>query len=630
VTPDFHDEQALGRVYDSRLLRRLWPFLSPHRRLLALGLALIPLRMGVQLLSPLLFGAGVAFMLNSEPTPSVARLLPWITMLPGDPLLVTAASLFLVTLALALLDCARGLTTYTMGQRAMFDMREVLFDHVQRLPMRFFDKYPVGRLVTRLTNDVETLAEMFSGGIVALLTDLLAIVAIAVVLFSIDARLALISMAVVPVLAAAAVIFRWKVRESFRLVRTRIARINAHLQETISGMKEVQLFAREQRNFETFEAVNRAHRDAWFTSIRYDALLSSLIEFATSLTAALIFWRGAALMGVESLGVDVLFVFIEYMRRFFQPLQDLSARYSVMQSSMASCERIFELLDVPTEIPATSSTSAPLGAPVHVEVGEVERPQAAAGAAAPQRGEVVFDDVSFAYGSELVLRGVSLRVAPGERVAIVGHTGSGKTTLLKLLARLYDVSSGDIRIDGRSVRELERSELRRRMAFVLQDVFLFGGSLEYNISLGRKDLSPQQVQRAIAAARADALVERLPDGLAQHVRERGLNFSGGERQLLSFARALVREPDILLLDEATSSVDTETEGRIQEALAELLEDKTAIVVAHRLSTIQDADRIYVMHHGQLRESGSHDELLEARGLYWRLYQLQYASQERAA
>jgi len=606
---DFAEESAIGRVYDMRLMRRLWPYLAPHKRLLLVSLALIPVRMVIQLVPPLLFGMGVAYMLGVEPSPAVARLLPWLSSLPGEPLLWTAVLLLGVTLAAALVEFVRGMVTYVMGQRAMFDLRDTLFAHVQRLPMRFFDSYPVGRLVTRLTNDVETLSEMFTGGIVALVADLLAIVAIAIVLFTLDVQLALISMAVIPVLAIAAVMFRWKVREAFREVRVKIARINAHLQETISGMKEVQLFAREQRNLREFDTINREHREAWFKSIRYDSLLSSLIEYGTTLTSALIFWRGAALLGYETLGIDVLFVFIEYMRRFFQPLQDLSARYSVMQSSMASLERIFELLDTPTE----SKDAIP-------PIGDAWR----------GGGEVIFDDVSFAYDRDPVLQHVSLRVAPGEHVAIVGHTGSGKTTLLKLLARMYDPQSGDIRIDGISVRDLPREQLRSRLAFVLQDVFLFGGSLEYNIALGRDDLSREQIDAAIAAARADTVLARLPDGLAQQVRERGLNFSGGERQLLSFARALVRSPDILLLDEATSSVDTETEARIQAALTELLRGKTAIVVAHRLSTIQDADRIYVMHQGQLREQGTHEELLAARGLYWRLYQLQHAAQERAA
>ena len=481
--------------------------------------------------------------------------------------------------------------------------------------MRFFDRYPVGRLVTRLTNDLEHLAEMFSAGVIAMVADVFVMIVILTMLFAIDPRLALAALALVPVLGIAAVIFRYKVRQAYREVRVKIARLNAHLQETISGMKVVQLFARERRNFEDFRRENASHRDSWLRSIRYDALLFSTVDLATNLTRALIFWYGAQMVGLGEVTLGTIYVFSDYMSRFFRPLMDLSAKYSVMQSSMASAERVFQLLDEPRE-----------------PQGKVESPASAAAAAAgpaPVGSEVEFDGVTFAYGAETVLRDVSFKVRAGERVAIVGHTGSGKTTTLKLLARLYELQEGSIRVDGRDIRDIPKPELRRRMAFVLQDVFLFDGDLRYNIVLGR-DVADNVVDEAARATHVDDLIERLPNGWSHKVSERGVNFSTGQRQLLSFARALAREPQLLLLDEATSSVDTETEALIQDALHHLMAGKTSIVVAHRLSTIKDVDRIYVFHHGAICEHGTHDELLDLRGVYWRLYQLQYAQQETAA
>ena len=617
MIPDFHEEEAIGSIYDWRYIRRLWPFLQPYRGLLSVSLLLIVPRALIEAAPGLALAVGLNVLAGGEagsPLAGLGRLadaawLEWI----AEPRLGLGVILWLALLLLALaiaqglLEFARVMAMAVMGQSAMRDLRRSLFDHVQRLPMRFFDRYPVGRLVTRLTNDIENVAESFTSGAVALVADLFLMAFFAAGMFWIHPGLGVAGMLVVPFLAVAALIFRYKVREAFREVRLKIARINSHLNETISGMKVVQLFAREARNLAEFERQNASHRDSWFRSIRYDALLFSSVDVAINLTMALILWYGARLIHAGAVELGLLFLFVDWMRRFFRPLMDLSAKYSIMQSSMSSCERIFQLLDV-----------------------ETEPPEAVASEPRAVRGEIVFDDVTFAYGEEPVLRNVSFRVASGERVALVGHTGAGKTTVLKLLARLYELQQGSIRVDGVDIRELPRGELRRHISFVLQDVFLFNGDLRYNVGLGREDISEGEIAEAARTVHADRLVARLPAGWDQVVRERGVNFSTGERQLLSFARALARRPEILLLDEATANVDTETEGLIQDALHQLMEGKTSIVVAHRLSTIQDVDRIYVLHRGELRESGTHEELLAARGLYWRLYQLQYAKQERSA
>jgi ATP-binding cassette subfamily B protein len=604
----FHEEEALGKVYDSRLIKRLWPFMAPHWPLLVLALAMIVPRTLFELVPARLFAVGLDHLSGAVPRHEWEWILRMTEPPEGIGLLAwLAALMFVVMIVGGLMNLARMLSLAFLGQRVMRTLRTTIFEHVQRLPLRYFDHTPVGRLVTRMTNDIETLGEMFTGGAVVLVGELFLMATFAVVLLSMNVKLALVAMSIVPFMAVAAVIFRWKVREMFRVVRVKIARINSHIQESITGMKEIQLFAREERNLQDFSRVNREHRNAWFRSIRYDALLFSTIDLASNLTVALIFWYGAKLLGMGLVELGLLFIVFDYMKRFFQPLLDLAARYSVMQSSMSSLERIFELLDTPVE-------------------GEEGR-----GAfAGPVQGEVVFDHVTFAYGADPVLRDVSFRVAPGERVALVGPTGSGKTTILKLLTRLYDVQSGGIRVDGVDVRDLPRAELRRHMSFVLQDVLLFSGDLHSNIGLGRPDISEEDVRSAARVVHVDELVQRLPDGYRQHVKERGVNFSAGERQLLSFARALARRPQILLLDEATSNVDTETEALVQDALHRLMQGKTAIVVAHRLSTIQDVDRIYVVAKGKIREEGTHDELLARRGLYWRLYQLQYAAEARAA
>jgi ABC-type multidrug transport system fused ATPase/permease subunit len=449
----------------------------------------------------------------------------------------------------------------------------------------------------------------------------------ALVLFLVDPRLALFSFLVVPVLAVIAVIFRFKVRQAYRLVRVRIARINAYIQENVTGMKEVQLFTREARNFRAFENMNADHRDAWRQSIRYDAALFSVVELAQNLTVAIIIWKAT---GVASVGT--IYLFFDLLRRFFMPLRDLSAKYSVMQSSMASAERIFQLLD--TE-PAVQD------APGAIPLSRSAVPD--------RRGRVEFENVWFSYAgdqgqqteqtqteqtqteqTDWVLRDVSFRVEPGEKVALVGPTGAGKTTVLKLLSRLYEPARGRILLDGVDLRQLTQHHLRRRVAMVLQDVFLFSGSIAENVALDRPDIDPAAVERVGRAVQAHRFVETLPEGYHTQVRERGSNFSTGQRQLLSFARALAHGADVLVLDEATSSIDTETEALIQQGIRALLEGSTALVVAHRLSTIRDVDRIYVLDKGKIVERGVHEELLALGGLYERLYRLQYQTQETRA
>lgn len=609
MTPGLHEEELLGKVVDAQLMKRLWPYLRPHWKLVAASIALIPLRVLLEMIPASLFGAALNHLAGIDEFPGLQSLKFLATAPAGMTEIPWLALVFLVVAALgAMVDFARSLAMAVMGQRAMLQLRGTLFDQVQRLPLRFFDRYPVGRLVTRLGNDVENLSEMFSAGLVALVADLIMMAAFAAVLFYLNWRLALVAMLVVPLMAGAAIVFRWKVRDAFRVVRVKIARINTHLQETITGMRVVQLFAREKRNLDEFMATNREHRDAWFYSIQYESLLSATITLAGNLTTAFILWYGARLLDIGSVAPGDLLLFVDWMRRFYRPLQDLSAKYSVMQSSMASLERVFQLLDIPPERAEPMSATGPRR--IH--------------------GEIVFENVSFAYEAQPILKNLSFRVAPGERVALVGHTGAGKTTVLKLLARMYEPQAGRILIDGADIRDIPRAELRRHIAFVLQDVFLFTGDLAYNVGLGRAEITQAEIESAARTVHLEEFVARLPLGYAQPVHERGQNFSVGERQLLSFARALAQKPEILLLDEATSSVDTETEALIQDALHALMRGKTSIVVAHRLSTIQDVDRIYVLHHGELRESGNHDELLAQRGLYWRLYQLQYAIQERSA
>ncbi|MCH7643540.1 MAG: ABC transporter ATP-binding protein [Myxococcales bacterium] len=622
-----HDEQSLGKAYDARLLLRLWPFLRPYKRIFALDLLLFAPLFVLELAPAWIimhgldevFGGGA---LGEPASSSIAvaewtgPLSQWATQILDPPWIFSPLGWLVLLYAVVALASA-GLQFFYMylsalvGQLAMRDLRVEIFDHIQRLHLGFFDRYPVGRLVTRATSDIENLAEMFSAGLVALITDVLKMIGFAVVLFAISWKLSLAAFGVVPLLAVAAIVFRLKVRDAFRETRLRIARINTQVQETITGMKVVQLFTREQRNIDEFEEMNALNRNAWQSSNRWEGRLFSVVEIAQNLTVAVILGYGFKLAAVGT-----FYIFIDYMRRFFMPLRDLSAKYSVMQSSMASAERIFELLDTQPEV-----------VDVRQGVDAVERATVRPG----RRGAVAFEGVWFAYNDEeWVLEDVSFQLEPGEKVAFVGATGSGKTTLIKLLTRLYEPQKGRVLLDGEDLRCILQADVRRRVATVLQDVFLFSGSIAENIGLGREGLNDEDIERAARTVEAHRFIEMLPDGYQTELRERGADLSAGQRQLLSFARAVAHGSDVLVLDEATSSIDTETEMLVQRGIHNLMEGRTAIAIAHRLSTIQDVDRIYVLHKGRIVEFGSHEELLALEGVYYRLYRLQYRPEEAQA
>jgi ATP-binding cassette subfamily B multidrug efflux pump len=501
--------------------------------------------------------------------------------------------------------------TMVVAQNSLADLRNELFAHLERLPQAYFDRNPVGRLVTRLTTDVDVLNEAFASGAMTIFMDLLTLAGIVGIMLWIDWRLALVTLSAVPLLLLAIDFFRRRARVTYRLIRERIARLNSFLQEAISGMSVIQLFAHERASFTEFDEYNSAHRDAYHRSNVYEAALFSIVEAASSISMGLVVWysSGQILRGVVAFGT--LVAFIEYVQKFFIPIRDFSQKYAVLQSAMTAAERIFQLLDTPVAIESPR------------DLAPVDR-------SSPRRGAVELEHVWFAYKrEEWVLRDVSLRVQPGETIALVGATGSGKTTVTKLLGRSFDTGRGRVLVSGRDVREWPLDELRREIGIVLQDAFLFTGTIASNVSLGR-ELPPGRLEEVIRDANLERLVRSLPRGLEEPVRERGNNLSAGQRQLLAFARALAYDPRILVLDEATSSVDAETESAIQDALSRLLRGRTAIVIAHRLSTIERADRIVVMHKGEIRESGTHAELLARGGIYARLYELQYARSEASA
>jgi ATP-binding cassette subfamily B protein len=601
------EDEDLGSAFDGALLRRLWHWIRPYRRRALLSISLVA--------PAFAFDVGAILVLGLATNSWTGVALPsWLAAPAGiDPIWWLGLLFAGLSLANLVLDYTQAILLATTGQSAMRDLRRDVFAHIQKLHMGFFDGYPVGRLVTRATSDVEHVSEAFTAGLVLLVTDVLRMIGYASILFVIEPHLTAWTFAVIPPLAFAAFLFRWRVRDAFRRSRVLIARLNATLQESVTGMKVIQLFSREARNQREFEALNGEHRDSWVDSIRYDSALFTVVELAAGVVFSIVIWKAT---GYGTAGTIVIFV--RFMTRFFMPLRDLSAKYSVMQSAMASLERIFLLLDTkPAVVDAAAASPSPVVA---------AEPRARRGL-----GEVEFRDVWFAYRNEdWVLRGLSFRIAPGERAAFVGATGAGKTTVIKLLARLYEIQRGAILLDGVDIRMIPQRELRRRVGMVLQDVFLFGGTIADNLALGRSDLTIDTLRQAARAVEADRFIARLPNGYDTELRERGANLSAGQRQLLSFARALAHGADVLVLDEATSSIDTETEATLQRGIHTLMEGKTALVIAHRLSTIEDVDRIYALHHGKLAEAGSHRELLAHDGLYARLYRLQYGGEAQSS
>ncbi len=633
-----HEEEALDKSYDAHLMRRLLQYLWPYRlRVLAVMLIIVVASL-LQVSSPYLIKVGIDDYIAHKDFAGLNKVV-------------------LVYLAIILFGFFLGyVQTYIMqftGQKIMVDLRLQIFSHLQTLALAFFDRNPVGRLMTRVTTDVDVLNELFTAGVVTLLGDVLVLLGIVIIMFVLNAKLALVAFSVIPLLFAITIVFKIKARGSYRGVRTAIARINAFLQEQITGMSVVQLFSHERKSFRRFDEINHLHLKANLDSVLAYSLFYPAVEVVGALAIALIIWYGGGQVLQQELTFGALVAFIQYSEKFFRPIADLSEKYNILQAAMASSERIFKLLDTPPDIRQPEH-------PVRLQEirGEIEFRNVwfaynrLGGASLPSTGAHPHaEDHSHAAGHpqaaghlhaaghppghraagqaqewDWVLRDVSFTVKPGESLAIVGHTGAGKTTLTSLLMRFYDIQEGQILLDGRDIRQLDVRQLRGAFGFVLQDVFLFSGSIASNIRLGTPWITEEAIHRAAQDVNLSEFVEDLSNGFAEEVKERGSTLSTGQKQLIAFARALAHDPKNLILDEATSSVDTETELKIREAIARLMQGRTSIIIAHRLSTIQNADRILVMHKGQVREMGTHQELLARRGIYYKLYQLQYKEQ----
>jgi ATP-binding cassette subfamily B protein len=637
------DEDPVGKVYDSRLVRRLAHYVRPYWVQATVASLSVSLKSVCDVIGPYLVKVAIDRYLTGAPGTATN----WLTQrLPADPYrgISALAAIYLGALVAAYLFAF--IQTYLMqwiGQKIMFDLRREIFRHMQRMHVGFFDVNAVGRLVTRLTSDVDAVNEMFTDGILAIVNDFFMLAIMAGVMLAINWWLALLAFAVLPIIWIVTRIFRDSVRESYRRVRAAIARINSFTQEHITGMTVVQLFNREERAFDDFAAVNELHMIAFKDTIFAYALYYPAVEILSSVAIALVVWRGGfSVLAHGTVTIGVLAMFIQYSQRFWRPIQDLSDKYNILQSAMAACERIFKLLDTPAEIVSPAKPVRGDGSNrmefdhVWFTYQKLTAEQQAAVAAAVEAGSSpgargsrgTAERLGALAGIEWVLKDVSFTIEPGQTVAIVGHTGAGKTTLTSLMMRFYDVTAGRILLDGVDLREHDLTELRRHFAVVLQDPFLFTGTLAENIRLGNDRISDEEMRKAARDVNVLDFIESLPGGFDEPVQERGNSLSTGQKQLINFARALAYNPRILILDEATSSVDTDTELRIRGALERMVEGRTSVLIAHRLSTVQRAETILVMHKGQLRERGSHQELLAARGLYWKLYQLQYKDQEQ--
>ncbi len=606
-----HEEEVLGKAYDSRLMKRLLAYLRPYRVVVFFALIAIFFYGILQAVPPYLLKVEVDRYLDPSGVHHVPGFLAhFLSANPYVGIAQLALALFLPTVLLTfVLQFTQTFAMQLVGQKVMYDLRKQIFGQLQRLQMTYFDRNPVGRLVTRVTTDVDVLNDLFASGVVAIFGDFFTLLSIVAIMLWLDWRLSLLTFAVLPLIVIVTMAFRRAVRESYRKIRIAIARINAYLQEHIVGMSVLQLFNREEASCRDFDQINRVHMQAYKDSIMAYGLFYPAVEFLGTLAIIIILYYGGILKLDGAVTVGTLIAFIQYSQRFFRPIQDLSDKYNILQSAMASSERIFKVLDTPVKIDDPAVPKAlPSGA-----------------------GRAEFKNVSFAYRDDhRVIENVSFSIEPGETVAIVGHTGAGKTTLTSLLLRFYDIQEGQILFDGVDIRHLRLADLRRNFSIVLQDPFLFSGTVASNIRLGTPGITDEQVREAARRVNILDFIETLPRGFEEPVRERGATLSTGQKQLLSFARAIAHDPHILILDEATSSVDPETEHMIREGLRGLLAGRTSLVIAHRLSTIQNASKIIVMHKGHVREVGSHQELLERRGIYFKLYQLQYKDQEALA